>query len=73
MKMAASDNPIFRARALWLLGKIEGRGPKTVAMAIEDSDANIRIVGVRLARQLKLDVSSVSEKLIMDNSPQVRR
>ena len=73
VKMAASDNPIFRARALWLLGKIEGRGPKTVAMAIEDSDANIRIVGVRLARQLKLDVSSVSEKLIMDNSPQVRR
>ena len=25
-KLASSGNPIYRARAFWLLGKIEGRG-----------------------------------------------
>ena len=72
-KMAASDNPIHRARALWLLGKFKGNGEKTVKQAIADKDANIRIVGIRLARQLKLDVSQYGESVVRDPSAQVRR
>ena len=72
-KLAGSENPIYRARALWLLGKIDGRGAQTVQQAIGDKDANIRIVGVRLARQLKMDVSEFVTPLIKDGSPQVRR
>ncbi|MEZ6090038.1 MAG: family 16 glycoside hydrolase [Pirellulaceae bacterium] len=73
LKLAASENPIHQARALWLLGKIDGRGEKTVAEAIHDTDPNIRIVGVRLARQLDLGLDTFVTPLVNDASPQVRR
>ena len=69
----ASKNPRHRARALWLLGKIEGRGQQYVELATADSDANIRIVGIRLARELGIDVLPVAQRLLEDESPQVRR
>jgi putative membrane-bound dehydrogenase-like protein len=68
-----SDNPRYRARALWLLGKIEGRGAHYVDLALKDADPDIRIVGLRLARQIGLDLVSVVEKVVRDPSPQVRR
>ena len=69
-----SDNPRMRARALWLLGKIPGRGQHYVDLAIKDQSPDIRITGLRLARQLK-SVSNIAtiEKLVSDKSPQVRR
>ncbi len=69
----ASDNPVFRARALWLLGKIDGHGQIYVAKALADQDARIRILGLRLARQLKLDIESVVAILASDSDPAVRR
>lgn len=68
-----SPNPRLRARALWLLGKLPQPGDSTVAMAISDKDPNIRIAGLRLARQLKLDLIPVVRQLVHDPSPQVRR
>ena len=68
-----SAAPRQRARALWLLGKIPGREQHYVDLAITDKDANLRILGVRLARQLKLNVMAVVQRLIHDPSPQVRR
>jgi putative membrane-bound dehydrogenase-like protein len=69
-----SDNPRHRARALWLLGKIGGRGEEYVTQAIGDEDPNIRIVGIRLARQLDdVDEMGVAARLVRDASPQVRR
>ena len=73
LKLWNSDNPIYRARALWLLGKTEGRGQHYVGLAIADKDSNIRIVGIRLARQLKLDTIPIVKQLVKDPSPQVRR
>ena len=67
------DNPRYRARALWLLGKIEGRGQHWVNVALADKNPDLRIVGVRLARQLKLDLIPVVTQLVQDPSPQVRR
>lgn len=68
-----SDRPRYRARALWLLGRIEGRGRQYVARAVDDADPNIRITGVRLARALEIDMIPVVAKLVHDPSPQVRR
>ncbi|HUS39071.1 MAG TPA: HEAT repeat domain-containing protein, partial [Pirellulales bacterium] len=68
-----SKNPVYRARALWLLGKTKDRGDDYVQLAAGDADPNIRIVAVRLARQLKLDVIPLVRQLASDPNPQVRR
>ncbi len=67
------QNPRHRARALWLLGDIDGRGRHYVERAIADRDPNIRITGLRLVRRLKLDVLPFVQQLTHDPSPQVRR
>jgi len=69
----SSDQPQLRARALWLLGQITGCGDHYIKLAINDSNSDIRIVGVRLARLLKSGRLRVARKLIQDSSPQVRR
>jgi putative membrane-bound dehydrogenase-like protein len=66
-------NPRMRARALWLLGQIDGQAQKYVDLAIADKDKDIRIAGIRLARRMGLDVIPVVEKLVKDESVQVRR
>ena len=72
--MFASDpNPRFRARALWLLGQMEGKGSEIVQRAIRDADADIRITGLRLARRLGLELPPVVQALVNDPSPAVRR
>jgi len=68
-----SDNPRYRARALWLLGKMAGRGPAYIDQALQEDDSNLRIVGLRLARHLGLDVIPYVERVVQDPSPQVRR
>ena len=69
-----SDNPRLRARALWLLGKIPGGGQRYVDLAIKDDNPDIRITGLRLARQLdSVDNVATIAKLVSDISPQVRR
>lgn len=68
-----NPNPRIRARALWLLGKIDGKGAEYVEAALADKDADIRITGLRLARQLKLPIEPLVAKLVQDPSPQVRR
>ena len=70
---AEDKNSRMRARALWLLAKIDGRGKQHVESAIQDQDANIRITALRAARQLKLDVIDIVSRLVDDPSPQVRR
>jgi putative membrane-bound dehydrogenase-like protein len=72
-KLWKSDNPRHRARALWLLGKIEGKSQQYVDAALADKDANIRITGIRLARQTGVDLTAVAKKMAKDASPQVRR
>ncbi|MEX2346565.1 MAG: PVC-type heme-binding CxxCH protein [Balneolaceae bacterium] len=68
-----SDNPRERARALWLLSKIEGKGTDYIDQALRDSDPDIRITGLRAARQLELDIIPYVERLVSDSAPEVRR
>ncbi|MEQ8784688.1 MAG: NPCBM/NEW2 domain-containing protein [Pirellulaceae bacterium] len=72
-EFTTADNPYHQARALWLLGKIGGRGEHYVSEAIQSDNPDLRNVGIRLARQLDLDVIPIIEKLAHDTSPQVRR
>lgn len=73
LKLWQSDNPRFRARALWLLGKIEGRGRHYVDLALKDPDPDIRGTGIRLARQLDLDLPPLIATIVRDPAPLVRR
>ncbi len=75
LKLYESKVPHERARALWLLGRIEGKGKHYVdiALALKEKDPNIRVVAIRLARQLKLDIEPVAGAARSDHHPAVRR
>jgi putative membrane-bound dehydrogenase-like protein len=66
-------NPRIRARALWLLGKIEGRGQHYVDLALQDDNSDIRITSIRLARQLGMTPSVACGSAADDPSAAVRR
>jgi putative membrane-bound dehydrogenase-like protein len=68
-----STNPPLRARALWLLAMIDGRGSEYIARAAKDSDADLRITALRAARRIRTDVAKTVKTLARDPSPQVRR
>ncbi len=72
-KLWNGKDPFFRARALQLLARIPKETKGYVASALKDKDANIRITGLRIAREEKLDVIPLVKQLASDASPQVRR
>jgi putative membrane-bound dehydrogenase-like protein len=67
-----SANVRMRARALFMLAQEKGNAPAIVAKALKDANPDIRITGLRIAREQKLDVPLV-KLLVDDPSPQVRR
>ena len=67
------ESPEMRARALQLLARIPGREAHYVDMALQDSNPDLRITGLRIARELKMDVIPLVSKLAHDSSAQVRR
>ena len=74
LKLWEDENPRMRARALWLLGKIDGRGLHYVDIASRDKNKNIRCAALRLARQLEdVDVLPVVSRLVDDPAAAVRR
>ncbi|MEM1068344.1 MAG: PVC-type heme-binding CxxCH protein [Planctomycetota bacterium] len=73
LELYADSNPRLRARALWLLGKIEGRGEHYVAKALADNDSDIRCTAIRLARQLGMTPSVSLASAARDPSAAVRR
>ena len=70
---AQKDEPRLRARALQLLARIKGSEKKYVEAALKDSDSDIRITGLRIARALKMDAIPYVKRLVNDSSAQVRR
>ncbi|MRS64921.1 PVC-type heme-binding CxxCH protein [Larkinella terrae] len=67
-----SPDPRMKARALWLLSKLSN-GKKYIETALKDANPNLRITGLRAARELKTDVIPYVKQLINDTDPQVRR
>ncbi|GEO21791.1 hypothetical protein CQA01_23250 [Cyclobacterium qasimii] len=68
-----NKNPRLKARALWLLTKIEDNSKKYIEKALENDNPNIRITAFRAARQTDIDLEPVIQKLVTDKAPQVRR
>lgn len=68
-----SQNARFRSRALHLLARIKGKTSQYVTAALKDPDSDIRIVGLRIAREEGLDIIPLIQQLTKDPSAQVRR
>lgn len=66
-------DPRMRARALWLLARLQGRTEHYISLAAEDDNPNLRIVAVRLARQHQIELAETIRRLSADKSPAVRR
>lgn len=66
-------DPRMRARALWLLARIDGRADHYINDAVVSDHADLRIVALRLARQLQVLLPETIERLSGDSSPAVRR
>ena len=73
LELYNGEDQRLRARALWLLGKIDERGSHYVTLALGDSDPQIRETGIRLARQIDIDIVDVVRKVARDDSAAVRR
>lgn len=65
-------NPVFRARALHLLARLDN-GAEYVNEAIAAPNKDIRILGIRIARQHDMDLLKLLPKVAFDPSSQVRR
>ena len=73
VKLWGSDDARMRARAVQLLARIKGKEKKYVEAALADKESDLRIVGLRMARSLKMDVIPYVKQLSKDSSAQVRR
>lgn len=69
----SSNDARYKARLIWLLGNIEGKGQQYVDLALSADNPNLRIVGLRMAHELKISATEVVAKIVDDKSPQVRR
>jgi putative membrane-bound dehydrogenase-like protein len=72
-KLWSGKDQRMRARALQLLARIPQKSNDYVRTALKDSEPDIHICGLRIARQLKLDVIPLIKMLAREPSPQVRR
>lgn len=64
------DNPRFKARAFWLLARLD---EKYIQEAVRHPNPDLRISGIRAARQRNLDLIPYLETLVQDSDAQVRR
>ncbi|MCL6261529.1 c-type cytochrome [Aquiflexum sp. TKW24L] len=67
------ENPRMRARAFWVLAKMDGKGPTYVQKAINDPNPDLQIAGLRAARQLEMDFIPFGKQLAKSPNAQVRR
>lgn len=64
----------MRARAFWALVKMpKANADQYIQQAIKDNDANLRITGLRAAKELNANVIGVITALANDNDVQVKR
>ncbi|WP_084097171.1 PVC-type heme-binding CxxCH protein [Cyclobacterium lianum] len=68
-----NPNPRFQARAFWALAKMGPDGEKYIQEAIGHENPDLRIAGLRAARQEKADLLPYLQQLVRDKEPQVRR
>ena len=70
----ASADPRMRARAFWVLVKMKKANVQQYTQqAIKNDNPDLRITGLRAARELNADVIGVVKQLVNDPDAQVRR
>ena len=62
--MWKSDDQRIRARAIHLLARIKGAENKYINKALNDSNPDIRITGIRIARERGLDIIPFLKKMV---------
>jgi len=73
LTMLKRNDPVLRARALWLLGGAGEAGAAAVEEALRDPDPRFRILGLRIQRAGGVDAMTLARRFVRDPSPQVRR
>jgi putative membrane-bound dehydrogenase-like protein len=73
MAMWKQDDPILKARALWLIGGLGAEGTAPVQEALHASDANFRVLALRVLRLYGADMVAATKPMLDDPSPAVRR
>ncbi|WP_044199161.1 PVC-type heme-binding CxxCH protein [Dyadobacter tibetensis] len=66
-------NPKLRARALWVLNRIEGFNSRNLDIGFRELNHNLRITTLRAVRQRNSDPIEYIKRLAADPHPQVRR
>ena len=70
----ANADPRMRARTFWVLVKMKNANAQQyIQQAIKDKNPDLRITGLRAARELNADVIGVVKQLVNDPDAQVRR
>ena len=72
-KMYQSDNLRYKARALWILSKLPGKGLEYINQALKDKNEDIRVTAIRAAQELPIDIIPIVQAVVNDSSSQVRR
>ncbi len=70
--LAKDPNPRVRARALWVLARIANVS-EVIEQAVADPDKDVRITGIRIARQHRIPTSRFVPRLSTDLQPAVWR
>jgi putative membrane-bound dehydrogenase-like protein len=68
-----NGNPRLRARALWVLNRIEGFNYRNLDIGFRELNPNLRITALRAVRQRNSDPTEYIKRLTSDSDPQVRR
>ncbi len=69
-----NPNQRYRARALWLLAKLEGKTEQYIQLGLQDQNDNLKITALRIAKQWDEDnLLTYCSQLAQDENPQVRR
>src|SRR5437773_3253022 len=61
MAMWKRDDPILRARALWLIGGLGAEGAAPVQEALHSGDANFRVLALRVLRLYAADMGAATK------------
>lgn len=70
----AAKDPRMQARGFWVLVKMPGANAQSyIQQAIQSANPDLRIMGIRAAKELKADLSAILQALVSDPDPQVRR
>ena len=74
LEMWKDENPRFRARALWLLAKLEGKTSSYIQSGLDSKIPELRITALRIAKQSdKENLLSYCKQLVSDPDLHVQR